>query len=247
MKGPLPFVLVVVALLGCSRTQHAVTCPHELGNKPRLRAPENIAANGSRLPMSAFVIVGRDVGIGCSGTIVHLTEDTAYVLTARHCVALEDGKLVEAPTHFRVYPIVNDENGATVRAIAVRRVFSTRGEHIHTHPFEDIDWAVLEIPSDPTMRAVPLGRGDFRDGEPLTLVTARGGPGDHWVCPHADSFRWGEASHAYIIGGHSGAAIIRDGKVEAILSGDHERGLWIFNRITDVRVVRAASIGRVWE
>jgi hypothetical protein len=116
-----------------------------------------------------------------------------------------------------------------------------------THPFEDLDWAILEIPPDPTFRAVPLGRGDFREGEPLVLVSLLGGPGDDWLCPHADSFTWGEASHAYIIAGHSGAAILRAGKVEAILSGNRERGVWVFNRITDVRVVRAASIARVWE
>lgn len=234
-------------LVACSAPKHVTRCPYVLGDAPLPPPKATVEANGRALPIAAFVSVGDTAHAACAGTIVHLGDDAAFVLTARHCVATETGQLFAPATHFRVYAVASDANGPIWRPIPVRRVFHPAGTRVPTHPFEDLDWAILETEKDEAMRALPLGRGDFIEGEPVAIVTAMGGPGDFIECPHADVFPWGDASGRGFIPGHSGSAIVRDGKVEAVVSGLHMRGLWPFTRVADIRVVRGASIARVWE
>lgn len=184
--------------------------------------------------------------ITCTGTIVHLVDRAAYVLGARHCVVDRKGNLTMKEPQMQIATLRLVDGKVGWATTPVRRAFFERGKGQH------LDWVIFRIDREETMRALPLGDGSLKDGDDVVLLSSLRhdfGAGDGAPCVHGDRFRWDEIHRDFMVGGHSGGAIVRAGRVEAIVLG-YQAWTPLFGLVqvpTSLDTVPASQIPRVWE
>jgi hypothetical protein len=196
-------------------------------------------------------MVGFDTGPQCSGTIVRLEPEAAYVVSARHCFVTDSdaGALSLPVSRIHVYLAREDPEGFAWTARPARRIVLGRADARlwtwNNFEFDGGDWAVIEVAREEGMTAIPLADGPLAAAEPAALTTMRPQDITGRPCPHARSLRWGDTG-AFGYGGYSGAAIVANGRVQGLFTGYRTRGIWFLEHITVLTVAPASHIARPW-
>jgi hypothetical protein len=195
-------------------------------------------------------MVGYDTGPGCSGTIVHLDDASAFVLSARHCLVPREGGPQWLPTsRVRVFLARGDEEGLFWEPRPVQQVIVPRGAQTlsswHDNELSDKDWALFVLAREPEMRAVELADAALPHGAPVTLVTLRSQDATDRPCSHGRPFRWGEVA-SIMMSGYSGAAVVANGRVHGIFVAGKTGSVWPFDGVRSLVFVAASSVDRPW-
>ncbi len=200
------------------------------------------------IPPGVVLVIDRKASMPnmpvCAGTVVQQTTTTggfrAFVLTAKHCVTENEpgrwgisspvpGARIPVTAAGFVGPGVLD---ATRIAVAPSH-FELPLSWFQTATIDWVDdWAILTVDTPDPLPVLPLFAADAESltpGDPVFLIayhdatfvdpgtaTRRGTP---FVELHEHPFSWTGVPEGIAQPGHSGAPIVRDGRVVAFLSG----------------------------
>jgi hypothetical protein len=194
--------------------------------------PRGIGYPPMEAPPGLVVIETRPGHPGCTGAIVHNAPGAAYVLTAGHCVF--DSRRGPAKASV-LLPRARDMRLSWARYRIVRVLKSPAAAN---HPIAEenevkwiSDWALLEIPTETILPALPLlelGGTDLpRSGDAVLLQSFFDVEFDDDLRAHAHDFAWGHFSRELVQRGHSGAPVLWNGRLAAVFSGATARFSWL--------------------